>query len=253
MSFILGIDVWEGNPEINEAQLFEEDVRFMIVRLNSMSGGHHMDSNFYSQWEQVQAFIHWPYFVYNPWVSGQANFDWLAAHMPAEAGAVSIDIEVKKDGYSPKTYAEQVKIFFDQFTVDAQGSHPWNVNIYTGQWFLGYLFSWPGDREYWWARYPYALHADQRTYISWADLRTKLGAYGWHPGTTAGLCRLWQCTADRFILPGCGGTCVDINEWSGTLEELQAWAGNLVVPVRTWSHEIDAWARSQGYTGPDPG
>jgi GH25 family lysozyme M1 (1,4-beta-N-acetylmuramidase) len=219
MSYILGVDVWEGNPLIDEVILQDEGVQFMIVRLNSPSGGHHMDENFLTQWGQATNFIRWPYFVYSPWFTGQQNFDWLAAHMPADASAVSIDIELRKTGYTPHEYMTQVNIFC------ALVKQCWNFDIYTGLWFKDCLETWPADCEYWWARYPYALYPEQSQSLTWAELRAKMDGYGWHPGTTFGPCRLWQCTADRYYLPGCGGKKVDINQWKGTLEELQIWAG----------------------------
>jgi hypothetical protein len=246
MAYILGIDVWEGNPNLDETYLLTEEVKYMVVRLNSMSGGHHMDENFPQQWEQAANFIRWPYFVYNPWVTGQGNFDWLAAHMPPDAHAVSADIEVIKEDYSPHEYANQVEIF------RAQVARHWNYNIYTGLWFEACLDHWPADCQYWWGRYPFALHPTERQAITWEQLRSKMDAYGWHPGETFGPCVHWQCTADRYILPGCGNTCVDINEYHGTLDELAAWAGQPTPPPQTWAQEIDAWARTQGYTGPEP-
>jgi hypothetical protein len=242
---LLGVDVWEGNPQIDEAVLKAAGVEFMVVRLNDMNGGHHKDTNFDSQWLEAQEFIRWPYFVYNPWISGVQNFTWLQQNMPDGAKAVSLDIEVVKSGYSPAEYASQVSTFLGLV------KQLWNFNIYTGQWFLPNLSTWPTKYEYWWARYPFSVYPAARTNIDWDGLKAKLGVLAWSPGTTPGICRLWQCSADRYILPGCGGSSVDINLWSGTREELVAWAGNSIIPPQTWQKAVTAFLRGQGYTGPD--
>ena len=54
----------------------------MITRLNDINGGHHKDENFDKQWKQAQYFLRAPYFVYNPWVNGKGNYDWLMANLP---------------------------------------------------------------------------------------------------------------------------------------------------------------------------
>lgn len=245
--YIIGVDTWEGNPLIDEGVLFAAGVQFMIVRLNDMNGGHHMDTGFTAQWEQARPFVRWPYFVYNPWVSGLQNFDWLAAHMPSDAGAVSVDIEVKYPGYSPSSYAAEVDGFINL------AKREWLVNIYTGAWFASYLSRWPKEIPYWWARYPYAVYPGVTTKISWADLAVKLEALPWSPGTTPGPCNLWQVTADRYILPGCGETRIDVNIWRGTLDELKAFAGLLPQPpAKSWQEALTDWARSKGYDGPNP-
>lgn len=246
MANVLGIDIWEGNPNLDTAVLQAAGVKFIIPRLNDMNGGHHMDANFEQLWAQSSGFIRWPYFVYNPWVSGQDNFYWLLAHMPLGTKAVSVDIEVRKPGLSPTEYTDQVFAFM------ALARLRWNVNIYTGAWFQPCLSAWPTGDEYWWARYPFAVYPSQVTHITWETLTQKLSELAWAPGKAPGPCRLWQCTADRYILPGCGETCVDINIWNDTLEELAAWAGQSCMPPQDWRRAMTQWARQLGYTGPDP-
>ena len=96
------LDVWEGRPNIDWDVMDANDVAGAIVRLNNMSGGHHMDENFPEMWELLgdRGKARAPYFVFNPWVSGKANFDWLMAHTPW-GGRHFIDIEVRKDRVAP--------------------------------------------------------------------------------------------------------------------------------------------------------
>ena len=122
---ILGIDTWQGQLEIDEAVLKANGVKFIFIRLNSMSGGHHKDTGFDKQWAEAASFYRAPYFVYNPWVNGQANFDWLAANMPADAHAVALDMEVIMPGYPAVTYGAEFKKF------KALASARWKAVIYT--------------------------------------------------------------------------------------------------------------------------
>lgn len=245
--YVYGVDVWEGSLDIEEDTLKDAGIEFVIVRLNDMRGGHKVDKNFVRQWVQSDQFIRWPYFVYNPWVNGRANFEFLAKTAP-KCGAMSIDIEVRYPGYSPAVYAAQVEDFCRRAAAE------WNINLYTGQWFLPYLSYWPAVYEYWWAQYPYALYPSERTKITWEKLIEKIAALKLFPVKSPGPCRLRQVTADRYILPGCQSRPVDINVWNGTVEELRIWANGNVVQVtyNTWEESIDAWARTLGYKGMKP-
>lgn len=225
MQYILGVDVWEGNPTIDEAVLKAAGVEFMIIRLNSMDGGHHMDINFVSQWAQAAPFIRFPYFVYNPWVSGEQNFTWLMANIPSDAHAVAVDIEVRKPEYPPAEYTHQVNHFL------ALAFPHWRIMIYSGTWFKNCLSTWPTDYSYWWARYPYIVYPPARESWTWDKLQTIMASMVWAPGAAPGPCKLWQITGDRLLLPGCGGTCIDINAWNGTLFELQVFAGQVPQPL----------------------
>ena len=110
------LDVWEGNPDIDPAVVVANGVTGVIVRINDINGGHHMDARFIDDWTLAKKFpVQAIYFVYNPWVSGQANYDWLMAHLPADYGRrrLFLDVEVRYSGISPATYAAGVARFLD--------------------------------------------------------------------------------------------------------------------------------------------
>jgi GH25 family lysozyme M1 (1,4-beta-N-acetylmuramidase) len=218
----IGLDIWEANSDLDVPILKDNDVKFMIVRLNSMSGGHHMDDRFPQNWGLSEQFeCQTIYFVYNPWVTGKANFDWLIAHLPADFGnrRVMIDIEVKYPDYSPKVYAQQVDDFLMRLALE-------NIKfaIYTGKWFLPTLSEWPADVDYWWGQYPYALTES----TSWAQYKKNLSWVNMSVFTQScpGVPRLWQCSGDGVRLEGFGNHAVDVNVFPGTLEELKAWMGS---------------------------
>lgn len=248
---MIGLDVWEGNlGEIDEALLKQEGVKYIITRLNSMNGGHRLDRSFLKQWEESAGFVRWPYFVYNPWVSGEANFAWLAGHLPLDATHVSLDVEVKYSGISAGEYARQVKRCYELMC------ERWSVDIYTGGWFLNQLESWPAGR-YWWARYLNRFYPKDREVWSWERLRREAAATSWNPGGSLGIpgsCQVWQVSGDRLLLPGCGTRAVDVNLFSGSEAELAAYVGGSAPGggVGDWAAAIDAWARTMGYEGVGP-
>ena len=215
INFCLVLDVWEGNLDIDEQELWDGGVRGIYVRLNDMNGGHHLDENFVIQWAQSKRFVRAPYFVYNPWVSGTVNFAWLKANMPADAHCVVIDNEVRYPGYSPTTYAGEFEIFR---TLCAK---QWKVVIYTGGGYVSLMSKWP-MADYIWARYPGDYYPTDAALIriTWDQLREKLAKTEWNPGCTlSGTCKMWQIS-DRYIFHG-GTTRLDLNVFRGSYEDLK--------------------------------
>jgi hypothetical protein len=231
-TYTLCVDVWEGSLDIDEKILKEAQVEGISIRINNMSGGHHKDTNFEAQWKQSEAFVRWPYFVYNPWVDGKANYDYLYSIFPKDATHVMCDIEVRKEGYSPATYANEVFKFIELV------SKSWSYDIYTGEWFKSYLSYWPNTR-YTWARYPYSMYPKETTYISWEDLHARLRQLTWNPSNTSGTCDMWQLSADRFILPGTAKRPIDIIAHNGNLDSLKRYTSFSERPENTLSKRLD--------------
>src|SRR5512146_3347696 len=102
MSYLVIADIWEADISIDVPTFISGGVDGLIVRLNDMNGGHHRDKLFDSNWERAKLFpLQAVYFVYNPWVSGGEDFNWLYANLPPDYGARRIfsDIEVRYAGY----------------------------------------------------------------------------------------------------------------------------------------------------------
>jgi len=226
---ILGIDTWEGQLEIDEAVLKANNVRFVFIRLNDMNGGHHKDTGFDKQWAEAVNFLRAPYFVYNPWVDGLKNFQWLQANMPAGCKVVAVDIEVRMSGYPSATYAAEVAKFEALLKVNN-----FRYVIYTGEWFLSYLSTWNKNAPYWWAQYPYEFYPASALRLTWDDLRARLVKYS-APSNAAkcpGLLKFWQFSGDRLILPG-NAREMDVNVFLGTEAELAAFFGTVTPPPST--------------------
>lgn len=230
----LAIDTWEGQAEIDEAVLKANKVLGIVTRLNDIRGGHHLDENFAKQWEQSAGFCRAPYFVYNPWVDGKANFAWLLNNMPLDAKAVFLDVEVRYAGLSPSTYAKHFAEFYNLVRLR------WNPCIYTGEWFLSILSSWPTDAYYWWAQYPFEFYPSQPINMTWDVLREKLVKYEYplNADKVPGKLLMWQFTGDRLILPG-NPRIMDVNVFYGSEAEMRKFFGGDVetpLPVPSKRH-----------------
>ena len=105
------IDTWEGLGEIDESILKNNGVAGIGIRLNDITGGHHMDSAFVKQWNETPSLVRFPHFTYNPSVSSQDNHDWLAANLPSEARSLAIDVVVPNGTRSPAKYAADLDVF----------------------------------------------------------------------------------------------------------------------------------------------
>lgn len=224
------LDIWSGNPDIDVSLLKNEGVAGLIVRLNSIGGGLHMDSRFQDDWGKAQLFdAHGIYNVYNPWVSGTLNYQWFMEHKPSNLDCMVFpDIEVKYPNYAPASYAYDVAKYYSSLA----GSGI-KTAIYTGQGELELLTKWPGG-TYWWAQYLDSFEKNPPT--TWEDLKTRIDAMPEQP-TNAKKCpgniKLWQI-CDNATLPGFGGHPVDINVFNGPLDDLKAWMGaGPNVPVST--------------------
>jgi len=246
-NYSIVLDVWEGQLEINEAEL-TGNVVGLIVRLNDMNGGHHKDTGFDKQWEEAKNFSPAPYFVYNPWVSGQDNYAWLRASIPS-CPAVFIDTEVRKTSLSVSLYGAE----YNKFIKLCRSN--WKTIIYTGAGFLDALAPWPKDVDYWWAAYPWSMYPNPGIKVTWEQLRTMLDKLVWPPYNSAvspGLVGMWQCSGDRITVPG-SIRPMDISVFKGTQAEYRAWLGyDGQPPALTWEQSITKWARGLGYSGPEP-
>lgn len=242
------LDVWEGSLDIDEALLLSEGIRGLIIRLNDMNGGHHLDENFHSQWNQAINFLRAPYFVYNPWATGSQNYTWMRANLPLSGVTkLLIDVEVKKPDYSPEIYADELQIFINL----CKQVYPLTT-IYTGGWFLSILAHWPTNVDYWWARYPYTLCPQgDRQMWSWQKWRTTSNNYGYLPDPLKqcpSYVGLWQCSGDKLILPGCANRPIDLNLFNGNLDSLEQWWG-AEMPGTTLEEKINILWREAGLHG----
>jgi len=224
------LDIWEANDDLIYDTLNAYNVTGIIVRLNDMAGGHHMDERFVVSWEAAKQLpCRAVYFVYNPWVSGAVNYSWLYTHLPANFNSrLFVDIEVKYPNYSSVTYSKEVAEFITMCKAT------WPTTIYTGAWFLSTLSAWPTNVDYWWGAYPNSLNTGET--ISWFDFRKRLDIFKFAyngsvcPGGINNI-KMWQCSGGGVFMPGFGGHKVDVNVVPGTLNDLKKWLGPFGQPL----------------------
>lgn len=223
----LVVDVWEGQHDVDFSEMKRGGVAAAIIRLNDISGGHHKDAKFDELWAAAaQAdILRAPYFVYNPWIDGSENYKWLLKNAPGDIKRIFVDAEVIYSNYPPATYAAE----FDEFVRLCQLN--WQTAIYTAEWFLPYLSSWPTTPDYWWAQYPLTFYPDQETVLAWDDLRDMLAGnpYPNNAQSCPGVLRMWQFTGDRLILPG-STSALDVNLFYGDYADLTDWIGGHATP-----------------------
>jgi GH25 family lysozyme M1 (1,4-beta-N-acetylmuramidase) len=224
MTYTLVIDCWEGSGLIKADAVPASGI---IVRINEMAGGHHLDAGFIAQWDEAQKFKAWSlYFVYNPWVSGAENFNWLKSNEPANTPLrIFLDHELTYSGSPPSQMTPQFFNFY-QRVID-WGHVP---TIYSGAWFVPSMTAWPKG-EYWWMWYPFAFQ--EANWSTWEQVKAAIDGYAWPAVALAqcpGTVRLWQACSNQAAvgLPGCNHHDVDINVWPGDLASLQEWFGNKV-------------------------
>lgn len=208
-----------GSEVIKEDELRSNQIAGMIIRMNHIADGHRLDENFTRQWSETgtAGLLRTPYFIYNPNLDENVNYDWLVKHMPYEAGAVMIGLVAAPTAQSGID-ADAATRFFEKI------SHRWNFMIHTSERYLPSMGHWPQDFDYWWAQYPGILYPRSIERWSWSKFREKVASL---PGPdnidkVPGICWMWQATADRFILPGCDKP-IGINIYPGTLDELKEW------------------------------
>ena len=243
------LDVWEGSLDIQEDVIYAGGIAGLIIRLNHITGGNHLDTNFTAQWEQAIRFLRAPYYVFNPWNSWKNNAEWLLDNLP-KSGVTRIfsDVEVLYTGYTADVYADEVQNFINYVLT----YYPLTV-IYTGGWFLSYLSHWPANVPYWWARYPFVFYPDQKEVWTYQKLESETERYGYYPDPRKqcpSTVDLWQCSGDRIILPGCQNRPVDISLFNGTLEQLEAWwNAKLPNPPLTDKQKLDILWREASLQG----
>ena len=160
----------------------------------------------------------------------QADYVWsLLKSDPGELPIVA-DFEYRIAGLTRSAAANALKLFVERLQV-LSGRLPM---IYSSP---GYWNEF-GTTDAFWAKYPLWL-----AHYTTAEPLIPLPWRAWY---------FWQFT-DRAdgLKYGSEAKEIDMNYWYSDLDTLYALAGQ-PPPVTTWEQQIDAWARSMGYTGVRP-
>jgi hypothetical protein len=232
--YAMGLDVWQGSGDINEATIKAAGVEYLVIRMNPTWGGLEYDKNFLNQWAQGSGFARAAYVVVSPVntdrdLTAKMYVDWILANKPAECTIIALDVEIdaakiyNRPDITPALYS---KLLTDIFA----GLHAAGLRCaqYSGAWFYNLVSPWvkPDYVEQWWARYLNSVYPTAtingvltaiHPSITWEDLKVKLAALSWTPLVSAfteaqtGRITIWQ-VCSSYVLPGCpAGQPVDVN------------------------------------------
>ena len=86
------------------------------------------------------------------------------------------------------------------------------------------MLKWMAGWDLWLAHYPYPRG---RATLTWTDLLTRHMPRIAGPNLPDGCksWKMWQFSGDRFVLPGTGGSPINLSMFNGTLDDLRAWCG----------------------------
>jgi hypothetical protein len=203
--YSLGIDTWEGSLDIDEKTIKIGGVEYIIIRMNDTVGGIHLDSNFKKQWEESSGFGRLPYVVIAPWIYADAQAKFIVDNMPQGCKKVVLDVELHYNE-TPAQYSALLKKIISLLKLAGI-----TAIIYTAQWCLPFLSEWPKENYYWWAAYINALYPNSRINITWEEAKKIISQINWLTYKAPGIIVMWQCGADRWILPGTANRAMDIN------------------------------------------
>jgi len=251
--FTLGVDVSKWQVGFNWNTCAKTSAKFAFVRAGSVdnpSGKCYVDYEFYRNSTQAPEFLLTGYYWYfrpNWSTRMQADFFSNLIYDAKRQLLPVIDVEAPPDTFgvqiTKQQYADRITEFV--LTLIKNLSIP-RVIIYTRQSYWDYYVEgrtlW-SKQDLWAARYATGLSSpwsdgkyvfrDWKTWTFWQFTSNGVGElYGTNP----------QVSKD-----------IDLDYFNGSYDELKMYAGVPVVSqTDLWMTEIDAWARTQGYTGIKP-
>ena len=245
--FKIGCDVWQGSLDIDEATLKAAGVEFIFIRMNNNYGQPQPDTNFATQWAQASGFKRGAYYVVSPMFSAAQHASYILGSKPADLKVISLDVELA--GGTPATYS----LLLNQLITTLKQAGL-TVILYTGGGYKSLVSPWPTGVDYWWAAYPYALYPANTTTLTWDQLKARLAGVNWIGEIAPAHLAIWQCSGDRFILPGTAGRAMDINVmpaadfnriWPDQHQIFMPIIGNLTTDQKV--DQLWAWAQNQGF------
>lgn len=242
MTNALGIDVSRYNGIINWAVAPQNGVVFAGIRLGISWG--YRDPFGASNWAQSKAvgLYRFGYHVIYPDQPIPAQVDNLLRAAGDDWDNACPVIDAELDRGATDAQITDALIEFGQLVQFEIGKLP---VLYSRQgWIDEFTLTgeWRDGFEWWLANY-YTAGTPEKP----APPTLPLGVDNW----------LVHQNADKMpAFPGfqSGGiTTLDRNRWNGDAQAVEDWFnGQNVAPLDVWAHEIDTWAREQGYSGVRP-
>lgn len=232
------VSVWQDDnstpQQVNFARMFQAGARFVFIKASQSTW---IDQDLLYNWSNakstklVRGAYHYLTFDTSP--VSQAEYFWSLMRGDPGDLPLTVDFENRAAGLTRARASGDLKAFCDRL-LQLSGKRPM---IYTSPGYWGEF----GTTDSYWLQYPLWL-----AHYTTADPLIPLPWKSW---------LFWQYTSHgdgpKF---GTESLNVDMDYFYAGIEALYDLAGWLVPPVippilSTWEQQIDAWARTQGYTG----
>lgn len=229
---ILGIDVSGWNTSINWQTLYDGGIRFAIVKLtqgiNSLTrlAREHVEGA--RKAGILVAGYHWN----DPMYNDTAQVDFFVSQLEKyDIHLAFVDVEQYWQDWN-EWYKQSITKIIDPKRISQSAynvmtglrNKGYNAQIYSRWSFIkersSQMETWIKPLDTWYAHYPYG---GGRVNANWQDFKVG-GRY--FPGIKQPTLpvgtnwKLWQFSGDKFILPGTGGSPIDLNYFPGTEKEL---------------------------------
>ena len=229
------ISVWDDNnstPQmVNFTTMRAAGAPFVFIKSSQANWA---DQDLIYNWANAKAagMLRGAYHYLTYDVSPIVQADYVFSLLRGDIGELPIvcDFEHRSTGLTRAGATSALKTFLERLAI-LTGRNPM---IYTSPSYWQEF----GSADLYWQKYPLWL-----AHYTTGEPMIPSPWRAWH---------FWQFT-DRAdgIKYGSEAKMIDMNYWYSDLDSLYRFAGQ-APPITTWEQQIDAWARSMGYTGVRP-
>lgn len=237
--YIPGVDVSHWNKNINWLELYNGGIRFAFVKLTG--GSKLIDSGAADHISKARNHgilvggYHWA----DPTVNDALQTDLFLSQLNKygiKAGAIDSEqywqnwAEFYNHSITTRISPERISQNAYNLYTDVLNENI-NATVYTRYTFMtDYaqpMLMWMKEVKGWYAQYPYS---SGRITTSWNEvLNTVYKPIRQSPTLPINFAwRFWQFSGDKFILPGTGGSPIDLNFFHGTIEELKSFFNSTI-------------------------
>lgn len=243
---ILGVDVSGWNTSINWQTLYEGGVRFAVIKLTQGTSSLTNLARDHVEGARKAGILVAGYHWNDPMLDDKKQVEFFASQLDKhDIHLAFIDVEQYWQDWN-EWYKGSITKIIPSSRINQSAYNVmtgirnlgYNAQIYTRWSFITgrapLMESWIKPLATWYAHYPYG---SGRVNANWQDFKAG-GRY--FPGISqptlpAGTnWKLWQFSGDKFILPGTGGSPIDLNYFPGTEAELHIYftgqQGNTELP-----------------------
>ena len=229
---ILGVDVSGWNTSINWKTLYDGGVRFAIVKLTQGTSSLTILARDHIEGARKVGILVGAYHWNDPMLNDNQQVSFFASQLEKHNIHLAY-VDVEQYWQDWNEWYKRIITKFISSTRISQSAYNMMTGIrnlgYNGQIYSRWSFIkeraspmqfWIPSEESWYAHYPYATG---RINANWQDFE-KGGR--WYPGIPQPSLpsnvkwKIWQFSGDKFILPGTGGSPIDLNFFPGTEADL---------------------------------